>query len=498
MPKTKTAPIPFSKEFLKHPKRSETMRHFDWQWEKAHKLLPQLCYRVGDVKPSEVLETYDGILEFIEDMTNWRLRHSPRSFLNPLAYSHFLAGVLAMSWVSAADAKCRGWLEIEMRSRLASMVQAALDHFAMANDLEAQFESWKDKPRALYGRKVTTCALAEATGMALRMKAYLPLNAAPFMREDLVTRHEAYRAQAIALTVDCPVDGKDWLRLCALGLEGNTIPVTRIRTPQPKDVDDFDIVARDVRFHLQNNSHLRLFFLWKRMHEAYREVEEYEYGKASMAQPNGHYPEIMPLPPTDAWVANHVINGERLHIEKDQKSGLKYSTLDYINFGATMDRRLAVGMIFDAPLLQFNGLFRRAFYHGQALHETGQAQACQETCEAALILLEKLHLKEARRNMLHVNLIAQLAASLGVQEKAKAYAKATARGVVEQVDLKALRALPLRERWFYHHVATGLIGGVHKSLATRGRKLAVTQDLPKSRGPVSDAHMLMALLAREV
>ena len=288
MPKIKTAPIPFSKEFLKHPKRSATMRQFDWQWEKAHKLLPQICYRIGNVDPVDVLEAYDGIAEFIEAMTNWRMRHSPRSFLNPLAYSHFLAGMLAMSWIEASDANSRGWFQIDMRDRLALMVQRALDHFAMANDLEAQFESWKDKPRSKYGRTVTTCAMAEVTALALRMKAYLPLGSAPFMHEDIVSRHEMYRTQALNRTADIKLDGMDWLRLCALGLEQNTIPVTRQKTPFPKEADDLDILGRDIRFHMLGSSHLRLFYLWKRMHEAYREVEEYEYGKAAMDQPNGH------------------------------------------------------------------------------------------------------------------------------------------------------------------------------------------------------------------
>jgi len=109
MAKPQTTKIRFSENFLKHPKRSSIMRQFDWQWAKAHKLLPQICYRVRDVAPADVLEAYDGIQEFIEAMTNWRMRHSPPSFLKPLAYSHFLAGMLAVSWLEASDAKSLGW-----------------------------------------------------------------------------------------------------------------------------------------------------------------------------------------------------------------------------------------------------------------------------------------------------------------------------------------------------------------------------------------------------
>ena len=159
---------------------------------------------------------------------------------------------------------------------------------------------------------------------------------------------------------------------------------------------------------------------------------------------------------------------------------------------------MAVGMIFDAPLLQFNGLFRRALYHGRALNERGQPEACQKTCETAFSMLDTLRLKDNDRAMLKIALTAQLAAAIAAQDADRAYARATARGVIESVDIKALRSLPLKDRWFYHHVAAGLIGGTHKSLATRGCKMVLGQDLAKSRGPISDARMLLALLAQEI
>ena len=490
--------IKLSKDLLTHPHRSALMRRFDFQWEKAHKLLPQLCYRIHAVEPTDVLDAYDAVLEFIQAMTDWRMRHSPRPFLNPLAYAHFLAGVLALSWVDAANARNRGWYGVDMRDRLAPMLQASLDHITMAADLEPRFDSRDHKTsRSRYGRAVMACALAEATATTFCFKAYLPMDAAPFTRQDLTAAFARYKDEALELSHDNAGDGTDWLRICALGLERFEVLGCEHRTTLPEEVESVDVMGRDIKHRLLGGSRLRLFYLWSRMHKAYREIEELEYEKATLPTHNGAFIEIMPLLEQGTWVANHLINAERRHIEKEQAGGFDRCSLNTLNCGATTGLRLVVGMIFDAPLLQLDDLFRRAIYHGRGLTERGQPEACQEACEVALKLLYCTEIKEEHAVFYRINLVGFLARALNAQSNDKEDSASAARMLLESTDINTIRRLTLKDRWFYHHAAAGLLGGTHKNLAARGRNLVLAQDVPKSCDPVSDARMLLALLARE-
>ena len=107
-----------------------------------------------------------------------------------------------------------------------------------------------------------------------------------------------------------------------------------------------------------------------------------------------------------------------------------------------------------------------------------------------------LPLRQDDQAMLKINLTAQLAQAIGAQHKKRDYALATAKGVLESIELKDLRALPLKERWFYHHVAADLIGGSHKSLAVRGKKLILAEQQPTSQDVISHARMLLRLKAK--
>ena len=281
--------LAFTSKFLTHPQRSRIMALFDASWNDIHSLLPRLGYEMSEVSPDEVLERYERLKEFIDELTSWRLKHHTLAFWNVLPYVHFLAGILALFWVRQGEKKTRGFFPAEIRDRLPRMMQAALDHLTMAADLEVRHNyEFQNTKRETYTQAVTNCALAEAYALAYDLKAYLPLEVAPFMREDLVGRFAQYRAKAQlkARKIDKPLMG--WLPTCVYGLYDLPIFKGEPRSKMPKPPASDDLFTEDTQAQLIHQPHLRWLYLWKRMEEAYRETEQMEYRKAAMTEWNMH------------------------------------------------------------------------------------------------------------------------------------------------------------------------------------------------------------------
>ncbi len=475
------------------------MQRFDWQWKQVHEILPQLCYRCSALKPDDVLTEYERVAEFIASLSDYRLRHCPSVFQNVLAYAHFLAGLLAYNWIKTAFTKAPGYFPASSQDRLPRMTQAMLDHFAMANDLEARFASGYQKNRREgYMRAVLECALAEATGLAVWVKTQLPVGSAPFMQRDLITEHERYRNGALKRSKTMPVNGKDWSRVCAIELEGLGLSPASDRGDHDALPRFDDPVASDIAFQMNEARH-RLFYLWSRAYQAYLEFEAFEYGKASMAQPNGHFPEIMPPLPGSVWITNTVIAGEWEHLEDEARRGWFKEGFTSRNCLFGSDGRLHTGASFNAPELSLSGLFKRVMVHVRAAHESGQAAYSRDLAEAALAQLEQLEISKKNKRFLNVNVTAMLARAVAaLPETEQSHPKAAARGVLSRITPEELKSLPLRDRWYFHYIASFLEGGAHKSLATRGRKLAQNTIPPKPRSLISEARFLMHMWAGEV
>ena len=483
----------FSSKFLEHPQRSRIMRLFDTSWDDIHKLLPRLGYGLSDVSADEVFERYERLREFIDEITNWRMKHNRRAFWNILPYVHFLAGVLALFWVRQSQNKIRGCFPAEIRDRMPRMMQAALDHLTMAADLEVRHShEFRNTTRETYTSTVINCALAEAYCFAYHLKAFLPLDSAPFMRQDLVDKFERSRAKSQLKARKIDPSHLGWLPTCIHGLyRFANLKVEPVPEPPKLNVTD-DLFADYTQRQLIDQAHLRWLYLWKRMEEAYRECEQVEYRKAAMTHWNMHNPEVMPLMPWDGSISWTLIRDEKRYFYKHK---LSFMDLSKRLLSSLDDSRLTLALIFAAPSLRLTCLFRRALYHGRALHEgTHQARFCQEACEAALKTLPSVKLGLADQDFFHVNLTALLARAIAAQVKDIPYADATARGVLETINAATLHNLPLKDRWFYHKVATSLIGGPHKSLATRGRKLALKDGHAKVYDTITDAKALIRLM----
>ena len=312
------------------------------------------------------------------------------------------------------------------------------------------------------------------------------------MREDLVGAFERYRAKSQLKLRSIDKSCLGWLPTCIHGLY--CFPMLKLKTPRktPKVDTGDDLFAEYAQRQLLDRPHLRWLYLWKRMEEAYRETEQVEYHKATMTEWNMHNPEIMPLMPLDGSISWTLVRDEKRYFDKHK---LSFTDLRKRLFSAIDDTRLTLAPIFEAPSLRLTCLFRRALYHGQAIHEgLEQAQYCQHACEAALKSLPSVKLDPADQDFFRVTLTALLARAIAAQVKDNPYAEATARGVLETIDAATLKKLPLSDRWFYHKVATSLMGGTNKSLATRGRKLAAKDREAKVHDTITDAKALMRLM----
>lgn len=486
-----TAKIPFSPEFLKLPNRSHILREHDLRWEKAHKLLPQLCYRPRSVKARDVLEAYQGIQDLIEAIELRRLKYSHTSFHGVLAYAHVLAGLLAWSWIEVAYARTWNWYDTANRALLPGMVQAMLDHFAMADDLEGGFASGYVIPlRQREARAAIACAMADVTAKASVLKRQLPMGCdQSFMRDSLLARFEGLRENALKRTAALPDATTSWLRACALGLEDIGIAPLSPRTEYMKHYQSLDPTGRDILMKLRGAPRFRLHYIWSRAYRWYLEHEGYEYGKAEA----GHrYVEIMPPIPGGRAVANMLTCNEQADIDAMKSRGVRFAGMRDAAFLSVIDNRLITGMIYESAELKICGLVRRVIYHAQYLRERNQAKCCVEAAEAALGKLKTLSFEPADINWLEINLTAHLARALVASGNDPAAIRA-----LNRITKTQLKSLNLKDRWHYHYVAAPLLHGVHASLATRGLKLARGQEPPKPKSLMTDARHLMALWAKE-
>lgn len=486
-----TAKIPFSPEFLKLPNRSHILHEHDLRWEKAHKLLPQLCYRPRSVKAQEVLEAYQGIQDLVEAIELRRLKYSNNSFHGVLAYTHVLAGLLAWSWIEVAYAKTWNWYDAAHRALLPGMVQAMLDHFAMADDLEGGFASGYVKTdRHREALAALACARADVTAKTSVLKRQLPMNCdQPFMHGSLLARFERLREDAFKRTAAMPDAATNWLRVCALGLEDIAIAPLSPHTEYIKHYQSLDPAGRDIFTKLRGAQHFRLHYIWSRAYRWYLEHEGYEYWKAK----EGHrYVEIMPPLPGGRAIANMLTRNEQADIDDMKSRGVHFAGLRDAAFLSVMDNRLITGMIFDSAELTMCGFVRRVIYHAQFLRERNQAKYCVEAAEAALGQLKTLSFEPADINWPKIDLTGHLARVLVTSGDDQAAITA-----LNRVTKTQLKSLNLKDRWHYHRVAAPLLYGVHASLATRGLNLAQAAELPKPKSLMSDARHLMALWATE-
>lgn len=486
-----TAKIPFSPEFLKLPNRSHILHEHDVRWENVHKLLPQLCYRPQSVKAQDVLEAYQGIQDLIEAIELRRLKYSHNSFHGVLAYAHVLTGLLAWSWIDVAYSRTWNWYDTANRTLLPKMVQAMLDHFDMADDLEGGFASGYAKTdRHREARAALACARADVMAKASVLKSKLPMGCdQPFMRDSLVSRFEGLREDALTRTAAMPDAATNWLRVCALGLEDIAIAPRTPHTEYMKRYQALDPAGRDIMTKLRGAQRFRLHYIWSRAYRWYLEHEGYEYRKAK----EGHrYVEIMPPSPGGRAIANRLTRREQADIDEMKARSVQFAGLRDEAFLSVMDNRLVTGMIFDSAELKICGLLRRVIYHAQFLKERNQAKCCVEAAEAALGQLKALSFEPADINWLEINLTAHLARALMASGDDPAAITA-----LNRITKAQLKSQSLKDRWHYHSVAAPLLHGVHASLATRGLKLAQAAELPKPKSLMTDARHLMALWAKE-
>ena len=66
--------------------------------------------------------------------------------------------------------------------------------------------------------------------------------------------------QTLERTAHLQVDGTDWLRICAIGLEHPSIPVKRHRTPLPKSIQSLDFIQKDIQKQILQNADIRMFY----------------------------------------------------------------------------------------------------------------------------------------------------------------------------------------------------------------------------------------------